>query len=105
MTDIGITIILIAGILVLELGIAGLVYNRNLVKMLLSLEVSFNGAILIVLYISWILFRPELAASLVFLSIVLAIGEISIILSVLIYMFRMKMLNELDQDEIEGDEK
>ncbi|MCL4343820.1 MAG: NADH-quinone oxidoreductase subunit K [Nitrososphaerota archaeon] len=101
----GITVILIAGVFVLELGIAGLVYNRNLVKMLLSLEVSFNGAILLVLYISWMLFRPQLAGSLVFFSIVLAIGEISIILSVLIYMFKMKMLNELDQDEIEDDEK
>ncbi len=101
----GVIFILIAGIFVLELGIAGLVYNRNLVKMLLSLEVSFNGAILLVLYISWMLFRPQLAGSLVFFSIILAIGEISIILSVLIYMFRMKMLNELDQDEIEDDEK
>ncbi|MGC8557470.1 MAG: NADH-quinone oxidoreductase subunit K [Nitrososphaeria archaeon] len=102
---IGMLAIFVAGIFVLEMGIAGLIYNKNLVKMLLSLEVSFNGVILIVLYISWMLYKPLLAGSLVFLAIGLAIGEISIILSILIYLFKTGMLKELDQSEIEGEEE
>ncbi len=99
--------ILIAAAVLIGLGIWGLVFNKNIVKMLLSLEVSFNGVTLLILYLattSGLISVVKLGAYLVFLGIGLAIGEIAIIVSVILYMFKERMLEELSQDEIRGEE-
>ncbi|NAY81863.1 MAG: hypothetical protein GU362_03100 [Thaumarchaeota archaeon] len=107
MIIIGLFLIIITAAVLIGVGVWGIVYNKNLVKMLLSLEVSFNGITLLVLYIAsttGVLGIIKLGAYIVFLGIALAIGEISIIVSVILYMFKEKMLNEISQDEVGSEE-
>ncbi|MGC8569275.1 MAG: NADH-quinone oxidoreductase subunit K [Nitrososphaeria archaeon] len=104
---VGVMFIALAAVILIGIGIWGLIYNRNLVKMLLSLEVSFNGITLLVLYLaSTVGLIPvvRLGAYIVFLGIALAIGEISIIVSVILYMFKERMLEEISQEEVRTEE-
>ncbi len=107
MIIIGILLIIITAAILVGIGVWGMIYNKNLVKMLLSLEVSFNGITLLVLYLAstiGILSIVKLGAYIVFLGIALAIGEISIIVSVILYMFKEKMLTDITQDEVRSEE-
>ncbi|MDP8023472.1 MAG: NADH-quinone oxidoreductase subunit K [Nitrososphaeria archaeon] len=107
MIIIGLLLVILTATILIGIGVWGMVYNKNLVKMLLSLEVSFNGITLLVLYLAsttGILGMVKLGAYIVFLGIALAIGEISIIVSVILYMFKEKMLKEISQDEVRSEE-
>ncbi len=107
MIILGILLIIITAAILIGIGVWGMVYNKNLVKMLLSLEVSFNGITLLVLYLAstaGALGIVRLGAYIVFLGIALAIGEISIIVSVVLYMFKEKMLQNISQDEVRSEE-
>ncbi len=107
MIIIGLLLVILTAAILIGIGVWGMVYNKNLVKMLLSLEVSFNGITLLVLYLAsttGVLGMVRLGAYIVFLGIALAIGEISIIVSVILYMFKEKMLKEISQDEVRSEE-
>ncbi len=93
--------VLIASVVMIYLGVGGLVYHKNMVKMLLSLEVSFNGFLLLTLYAALSFSGQLLGSSLVILAIGVAVAEIAVIISALIYMFRHGMLSEASQEEIE----
>ncbi|MDG7036331.1 MAG: NADH-quinone oxidoreductase subunit K [Nitrososphaerota archaeon] len=97
-------IVLFTSIFMIGMGFAGSVGNRNPVKMLLSIEVSFNGVLLLLLYLATSLDAALLGADLSILAIGLSIGEIAIIMSVMIALFRTGMIRELDEKEFREEE-
>ncbi|MEM1545637.1 MAG: NADH-quinone oxidoreductase subunit NuoK [Candidatus Methanomethylicia archaeon] len=74
--------------ILLSIGIIGLTINRNIIKMLLSLEVMFNSSLLLLLSLSTI--SNPLGGSLIAIfSITLAGAEVGVLVSILIMMFRV----------------
>ncbi len=73
------------------IGLYGLVAKRNLIRMLISVELVFNGALLALLS-----FSSTSAASkptgvvLALLAISLAAAEVGVVVSIAILMFRVK---------------
>lgn len=74
--------------ILLSIGIIGLTINRNIIKMLLSLEVMFNSSLLLLLSLSTI--SNPLGGSLIAIfAITLAGAEVGVLVSILIMMFRV----------------
>lgn len=75
----------------LSIGIYGLLTRRNIVRMLLSAEVIFNGALLSLLALASLdaNYGP-IGGALAVISISLSAAEVGVIVSIAIMMFRMK---------------
>ncbi|RLG48063.1 MAG: NADH-quinone oxidoreductase subunit NuoK [Thermoproteota archaeon] len=84
------------------IGLYGLLTRRSLIRMLLSAEVIFNGALLALLSTASLspAFRPA-GGALALLAISLAAAEIGVIVSVAILMFRLR--KSLDVYELRGE--
>jgi NADH-quinone oxidoreductase subunit K len=91
-------LIMVTAIILGTVGVYGVISRRNPIKMLLSIEVIFNGMLLLLLYFSW-LSSPLGGASLVILLIALAVGEIALIFTILMALVRFGMVGKLDVDE------
>jgi len=81
------------------IGIYGAVSRRNPVKILLSIEVIFNGILLLFLYMAWFS-SPAGGATLAILLIGLAVGEIALIFTILIALLRFGVVSRMDVDEL-----
>lgn len=77
--------------LLLSVGIYGLLTRRNMIRMLLSAEVIFNGALLSLLALASLdaSYGP-VGGALAVISISLSAAEIGVNVSIAIMMFRMK---------------
>jgi NADH-quinone oxidoreductase subunit K len=74
--------------ILLAVGIIGLTINRNIIKMLLSLEIMFNSSLLLLLSLSTIS-NPVGGSLIAILAITLAGAEVGVLVSILIMMFRV----------------
>jgi NADH-quinone oxidoreductase subunit K len=74
--------------ILLAIGIIGLTINRNIIKMLLSLEIMFNSSLLFLLSLSTIS-NPIGGSLIAILAITLAGAEVGVLVSILIMMFRV----------------
>jgi NADH-quinone oxidoreductase subunit K len=74
--------------ILLAIGIIGLTINRNIIKMLLSLEIMFNSSLLFLLSLSTIS-NPVGGSLIAILAITLAGAEVGVLVSILIMMFRV----------------
>ena len=84
--------ILAVSAVVFSIGVYGLMTSRNMLRMLLSAEVIFNGALLALLSVS--LHTPSpgpvLGGDLALLAIAIAAAEVGVIVSVAVLMFQLK---------------
>ncbi len=73
------------------IGLYGLLTRRNLIRMLISVELIFNGALLALLSLVSIsaLYKPT-GVVLALLAISLASAEVGVVVSIAILMFRVK---------------
>ncbi|MFQ5710839.1 MAG: NADH-quinone oxidoreductase subunit NuoK [Candidatus Geothermarchaeales archaeon] len=80
---------LLVSAIMFGIGVYGLASKRNLLRMLLSAEVMFNGALLALLTISAIT-EPTSGGVIALLAIGLAAAEVGVVVSVVILMFQVK---------------
>ncbi|MEZ0345881.1 MAG: NADH-quinone oxidoreductase subunit K [Infirmifilum sp.] len=78
--------ILLVSAVLIQAGAYGAITNRSAIKILISLEVMFNGALLAVLTLAASV--PELASSLALLAISLSSVEVGILISIFVLLFR-----------------
>lgn len=78
-------LLLVSAILV-QAGAFGAVSGRSAVKVLISLEVMFNGVLLAVLTLA--IGAPEAASSLAILAISLSSVEVGVLISIFVLLFR-----------------
>ncbi|MDK2464084.1 MAG: NADH-quinone oxidoreductase subunit NuoK [Candidatus Korarchaeota archaeon] len=73
------------------IGLYGLLTRRNLIRMLISVELIFNGALLALLSLVSVssLYKPT-GVVLALLAISLASAEVGVVVSIAIFMFRVK---------------
>lgn len=76
---------LVSAILI-QAGAFGAVSSRSAVKVLISLEVMFNGILLAVLTLA--IGAPEVASSLAILSIALSSVEVGVLISIFVLLYR-----------------
>lgn len=99
-------VILIASVFVFLMGVVGLLMHRSPVRMLLSLEVSFNGILLLLLYLGWVLGNPVGGSELAIFAIAVSSSELAVIISVIMALFREGHLKVMSQDELkQGDDQ
>ncbi len=81
------------------IGLYGMLTRRNLIRMLISVELIFNGALLALLSLTSIsaAYKPT-GVVLALLAISLASAEVGVVVSIAILMFRVK--RSLDVFEI-----
>lgn len=97
--------ILISAILFL-VSIYGILSSRNMVRMLISIEVMFNAVVLAILSIGNILAHeasPNIAApliSIIIFSIALAVSEIVLVFSIMIGIVRFRLVRDVDTEEL-----
>jgi NADH-quinone oxidoreductase subunit K len=82
------------------MGMFGLLRHRNPIRMLLSLEVSFNGVLLLLLYIGWILDYPLEGSNMALFAIGVSSSELALMVSIMMAMFKEGYLKTLDQEEL-----
>ncbi|HDI86696.1 MAG TPA: NADH-quinone oxidoreductase subunit NuoK [Candidatus Korarchaeota archaeon] len=73
------------------IGLYGLITRRNLIRMLISVELMFNGALLTLLSLASTsaAYKPT-GVVLALLAISLAAAEVGVVVSIAILMFRVK---------------
>jgi len=98
-------VIMAASVIVVGIGVLGLLLHRNPIRMLISLEVSFNGVLLLVLYLGWILKEPVLSSNVGLFAVGVSSGELALMVSIIMALFRKGYLEVLDQEEMEVEEK
>ncbi len=91
-------LIVLVAVAVSTIGVYGAISRRNPVKILLSIEVIFNGVLLLLLYMAW-LSSPAGGATLAILLIGLAVGEIALIFTILIAILRFGVVPRMDVEE------
>lgn len=102
--------ILISAILFL-VSIYGILSSRNMVRMLISIEVMFNAVVLAILSMGNILAysaSPNAVApliSIVIFSIVLAVSEIVLMFSIMIGIVRFRLVRNVDTEELVTSER
>jgi len=99
------TYLLIASILFL-VSVYGILSSRNMVRMMISIEVMFNSLVLAVLTLGNMLATsgavqavPTLASIVVF-AIVLAVSEIVITFSIMVAIVRFRVARNVDTEEL-----
>ncbi|MDP7976890.1 MAG: NADH-quinone oxidoreductase subunit K [TACK group archaeon] len=92
--------IFIGSIAVMVIGMFGLLRHRNPIRMLLSLEVSFNGVLLLLLYMGWVLSSPLAGSSMALFAIGVSSSELALMVSIMMAMFKEGYLKILDQEEL-----
>ena len=75
-------------VLIMGAGAYGLIANRNVIKMLISVEVMFNAALLLLLTAAASL-NPIEGSLLAIFAIALASAEIGVIIPIALLMFRV----------------
>lgn len=104
-------VFLVMAALVFMISVYGLLSSRNMVRMLISIEVMFNSVVLAVLSLGSqmaYLGRPEAsgtAASLVIFAIGLAISEIVLMFSIMIGILRLRIVRNVDTEEMRAKER
>jgi len=81
---------LITSAVIFGIGIYGFITRRNMLKMLMSAEVMFNGALLALLALSRASMVPAKGGILALIAISLAASEIGVMVSLAILIFRIK---------------
>jgi NADH-quinone oxidoreductase subunit K len=72
------------------IGLYGLVSKRNMLRMLLSAEVNFNGAVLALLTLASTSSSPATGGVIALLAIGIAGADVGMMVSIAILMFRLK---------------
>jgi len=98
-------LVLLSSIAVITLGVIGLLIHRNPIRMLLSLEVSFNGVLLLLLYSGWVVGKPVFSSSLALFAIAISSSELALMVSIIMALFREGYMKTLDQNELEVEEE
>ena len=83
-------LILIIASIVFTIGVYGLLCKRNMLKMLLSVEVMFNSVLLFLLTLSSLTSTPAIGGVAALLAIGIAAAEVGVIVSLAVLMFRLK---------------
>ncbi|MEM1611172.1 MAG: NADH-quinone oxidoreductase subunit K [Sulfolobales archaeon] len=97
--------LLIASILFL-ISVYGILSSRNMVRMLISIEVMFNSIVLAILSIGNLLASSggvqtiPILISIVIFAIALAVSEIVLIFSIMIGMVRFRIARNVDTEEL-----
>jgi NADH:ubiquinone oxidoreductase subunit K len=84
----------------------GILSSRNMVRMLISIEVMFNAVVLAILSMGNILaykVSPNAVApliSIVIFSIVLAVSEIVLVFSIMVGIVRFRLVRDVDTEEL-----
>ncbi|MDT7888497.1 MAG: NADH-quinone oxidoreductase subunit K [Desulfurococcales archaeon] len=102
--------LLISAILFL-VSVYGVLSSRNMVRMLISIEVMFNSVVLAILSLGNLVASsggvqviPTLVSIVIF-AIVLAVSEIVLIFSIMIGVFRFKVARNVDTEELVSRER
>ncbi|AKG38661.1 MAG: NADH-quinone oxidoreductase subunit NuoK [Infirmifilum sp.] len=90
--------LLVVSAILIQAGAFGAISSRSAVKVLISLEVMFNGVLLAVLALSTR--SPELASSLAILAISLSSVEVGVLVSIFVLLFRR--LKHVDVYQVPG---
>ncbi len=88
------------------ISVYGILSSRNMVRMLISVEVMFNAVILAVLSIGNIIAvsgyqgAAPVMVSIVVFSIALAVSEIVLMFSIIMGIFRFRIVRNIDTEEL-----
>ncbi|MDT7894621.1 MAG: NADH-quinone oxidoreductase subunit K [Desulfurococcales archaeon] len=95
----------IASILFL-ISVYGILSSRNMVRMLISIEVMFNSVVLVILSLGNLLAfsggaqAVPILVSIVIFAIALAVSEIVLIFSIMIGVVRFRVARDIDTEEL-----
>ncbi len=89
-------IVFLAGLTASTLGLYGMLTSKNLVRLLISIEVLFNSVILEAAYIGYLAGLSPGFYSLLITVIALTIAEIAIVIALVALSYRRKKSLEID---------
>jgi len=104
MIGIGHLFVLAASVFAASMGGFGVIMHRNPIRMLLSLEVSFNGFLLLLLWSSWAVGDPVMASGLGLIGIGVSSAELALMVSIMMALFKGGYIRRLDEDELNQSE-
>ena len=85
------------------IGLYGMITKRNMLRMLLSAEINFNAAMLILLTLASSSSSPATGGVIALLAIGIAVADVGIMVSIAILMFqRKKRLDVYELREFKG---
>lgn len=79
---------IIAVVLVMVTGLYSLITTKNLVRMVISLELLTKSVMLLIIVIGYIIKRPGLAQSMVITMIVIEVSTVAVAVGIAVGLFR-----------------
>ena len=79
---------------IFSIGIYGLISKRNIIRILLSVEVIFNAAMLALLTVASSSQKPEIGAVTAILALTISAAEVGVTVSIAVLLFNLR--GELD---------